>query len=69
MSCTIWEEAEIKKADLTVLDVAAAIIAKVDVMPESTDYLCGGNKNKSTTKIIPFQFKVEMFEHVTSQID
>jgi len=43
VSCTIWEEAEIKKADLTVLDVAAAIIAKVDVMPESTDYLCGGN--------------------------
>ena len=31
-----------KKADLSVLDVAAAIIAKVDVMPESTDYLCGG---------------------------
>lgn len=33
-----------KKADLSVLDVAAAIIAKVDVMPESTDYLCGGKK-------------------------
>lgn len=31
-----------KKVDLSVLDVAAAIIAKVDVMPESTDYLCGG---------------------------
>ena len=42
VSCTIWEGFEVKKADLSVLDVAAAIIAKVDVMPESTDYLCGG---------------------------
>jgi len=42
VSCTVWEGLEVKKADLSVLDVAAAIIAKVDVMPESTDYLCGG---------------------------
>jgi hypothetical protein len=44
VSCTIWEGLEVKKADLSVLDVAAAIIAKVDVMPESTDYLCGGKR-------------------------
>lgn len=43
VSCTVWEGLEVKKADLSVLDVAAAIIAKVDVMPESTDYLFGGN--------------------------
>lgn len=42
VSCTVWEGFEVKKTDLSVLDVAAAIIAKVDVMPESTDYLCGG---------------------------
>ena len=44
MSCTVWEGLEVKKVDLSVIDVAAAIIAKVDVMPESTDYLCGGKR-------------------------
>jgi hypothetical protein len=44
VSCTVWEGVEVKKVDLSVLDVAAAIIAKVDVMPESTDYLCGGKR-------------------------
>jgi len=58
VSCTIWEEAEIKKADLTVLDVAAAIIAKVDVMPESTDYLCGGLIMAVIFALLPIVYRI-----------
>jgi len=58
VSCTIWEQAEIKKADLTVLDVAAAIIAKVDVMPESTDYLCGGLIMAIIFALLPIVYRI-----------
>jgi hypothetical protein len=42
---------DVKKADLSVLDVAAAIIAKVDVIPESTDYLFGGRNNSAIIEV------------------
>ena len=57
VSCTVWEGMDVKKADLSVLDVAAAIIAKVDVIPESTDYLFGGENNSA---IFYFQKKSRM---------
>ena len=67
VSCTVWEGMDVKKADLSVLDVAAAIIAKVDVIPESTDYLFGGENNSA---IFYFQKKIEndnfLFEFFTS---
>ncbi|XP_044761757.1 protein phtf isoform X2 [Coccinella septempunctata] len=38
VSCTVWERREIKKADLSMLDISSAIIARVESMPESMDY-------------------------------
>lgn len=38
VTCTVWERREIKKADLSMLDISSAIIARVESMPESMDY-------------------------------
>lgn len=42
VSCTMWESRDVKKADLSVLDISSAIIAKVESMPESLDYFYMG---------------------------
>ncbi|CAG2054021.1 unnamed protein product, partial [Timema podura] len=42
VSCTIWETRDVKKADLSVLDISSAIIARVESMPEHMDYFYGG---------------------------
>ncbi|GLV45397.1 phtf [Carabus blaptoides fortunei] len=42
VSCTIWENRDIKKADLSVLDISSAIIARVESMPETPDYIYSG---------------------------
>lgn len=42
VSCTIWEHRDIKKADLSVLDISSAIIARVETMPETPDYFYTG---------------------------
>ena len=58
VSCTVWEGSEVKKADLTVLDVAAAIIAKVGVMLESTDYLFGGLIMAALFALLPIVYRI-----------
>nr|CAD7572048.1 unnamed protein product [Timema californicum] len=45
VSCTIWETRDVKKADLSVLDISSAIIARVESMPEHMDYFYGGKEN------------------------
>ncbi|XP_029169459.1 putative homeodomain transcription factor [Nylanderia fulva] len=42
VSCTIWTRRDIKKAELSVLDISSAIIARVESMPESMNYFYGG---------------------------
>ena len=42
VSCTIWTRRDIKKAELSVLDISSAIIARVESMPEGMDYFYGG---------------------------
>lgn len=42
VSCTLWEKREVKKAELSVLDISSAIIARVEGMPENFDYFYGG---------------------------
>ncbi|XP_047108069.1 protein PHTF1 isoform X1 [Schistocerca piceifrons] len=42
VSCTIWENHDVKKADLSVLDISSAIIARVETMPENMDYFYAG---------------------------
>lgn len=38
VSCTMWESRDVKKADLSVLDISSAIIARVEAMPENMEY-------------------------------
>ncbi|XP_033360977.1 putative homeodomain transcription factor isoform X2 [Bombus vosnesenskii] len=42
VSCTIWTRRDIKKAELSVLDISSAIIARVESMPENMNYFYGG---------------------------
>ncbi|KYM79292.1 Putative homeodomain transcription factor [Atta colombica] len=42
VSCTIWTRRDIKKAELSVLDISSAIIARVESMPEGMNYFYGG---------------------------
>nr|CAH7750437.1 unnamed protein product [Callosobruchus chinensis] len=42
VSCIIWECDEIKKADLSMLDISSTIIGKVESMPECLDYFYVG---------------------------
>ncbi|EZA58100.1 hypothetical protein DMN91_006406 [Ooceraea biroi] len=42
VSCTIWTRRDIKKAELSVLDISSAIIARVESMPESMNYFYSG---------------------------
>jgi hypothetical protein len=42
VSCTVWESRDVKKADLSVLDISSVIIARVESMPENMDYFYVG---------------------------
>lgn len=39
VSCKIWEGVEVKKVDLSVLDISSAVISKVDSLQHTTHYL------------------------------
>ncbi|XP_023018004.2 putative homeodomain transcription factor [Leptinotarsa decemlineata] len=53
VSCIIWERNEIKKADLSMLDISSAIICKVDSMPESMDYFYFGIVLSTAIALLP----------------
>jgi hypothetical protein len=38
----MWESRDVKKADLSVLDISSAIIGRVESMPENMDYFYVG---------------------------
>ncbi|XP_055919585.1 protein phtf [Eupeodes corollae] len=42
ISCTIWENRDIKKAQMSVLDISSCIIERVEAMPETCDYIYFG---------------------------
>ncbi|XP_051160656.1 protein phtf [Leptopilina boulardi] len=42
VSCTIWTRRDIKKAELSVLDISSAIIERAESTTESMDYFYGG---------------------------
>lgn len=42
ISCTIWEHRDIKKAQMSVLDISSCIIERVEAMPETCDYIYFG---------------------------
>uniref|UniRef100_W8ARE5 Putative homeodomain transcription factor n=1 Tax=Ceratitis capitata TaxID=7213 RepID=W8ARE5_CERCA len=39
ISCTVWEQREIKKAQMSVLEISSCIIERVESMPETNDYI------------------------------
>lgn len=39
VKCTLWSKHEAKKADFSVLDISMAIIQRVDLIPETCDYV------------------------------
>lgn len=53
VSCTVWENREAKKADLSVLDISSAIIARVESMPDNMDYFYGGIAMGGLLAILP----------------
>nr|XP_012150395.1 PREDICTED: putative homeodomain transcription factor isoform X3 [Megachile rotundata] len=53
VSCTIWTRRDIKKAELSVLDISSAIIARVESMPESMNYFYGGLLLSVVLSLIP----------------
>ncbi|KAG8035490.1 hypothetical protein G9C98_006936 [Cotesia typhae] len=53
VTCTLWTRREIKKAELSVLDISSAIIARAESMPESLDYFYGGLVLSIILAVIP----------------
>ncbi|XP_017761754.1 PREDICTED: putative homeodomain transcription factor [Eufriesea mexicana] len=53
VSCTIWTRRDIKKAELSVMDISSAIIARVESMPESMNYFYGGLMLSVVLSLIP----------------
>ncbi|XP_076160025.1 protein phtf-like isoform X2 [Ptiloglossa arizonensis] len=53
VSCAIWTRRDIKKAELSVLDISSAIIARVESMPESMNYFYGGLMLSVVLSLIP----------------
>lgn len=42
VSCTVWSKHEAKKAEMSVLDISLAIIKRVELIPETSDYIIIG---------------------------
>lgn len=48
----MWEKKEVKKANLSVLDISSAIIARVEAMPENVDYFYFGKEYSLSLKLL-----------------
>lgn len=53
VSCTIWDEREAKKAEMSVLDISSAIIERVEAMPETCDYVYIGVVFSIVLSLVP----------------
>lgn len=53
VSCTIWDRKEIKKADLSVVEISSVIIARVETMPGNTDCFYVGMFITTIISILP----------------
>lgn len=59
VSCTIWENGECKKVDLSVMDIASAIVHKVDCMIHSREYVLLGLVLTGVTATLPLLFRLQ----------
>lgn len=53
ISCTVWEQREIKKAQMSVLEISSCIIERVESMPETNDYIYIGLSFSFILSLIP----------------
>ncbi|KAJ8676448.1 hypothetical protein QAD02_012235 [Eretmocerus hayati] len=74
VSCTIWTSRDAKKAELSVLDISSAIIARVEAMPETMDYFYAGLLLSLILSLVPslrrisHHYSVEPANNTTSTI-
>ncbi|XP_070378437.1 protein PHTF2 isoform X1 [Dermacentor albipictus] len=59
VSCTIWENGECKKVDLSVMDIASAIVHKVDCLIHSGEYVLLGLMLTAVTATLPLLFRLQ----------
>ena len=69
VSCLIWEGDEVKKVDLTVLDVGWTIIKRVDRIPETADYMKLGVALSTLLLLMPCAFRVFHSQEVLLALD
>ena len=62
----IWEGEDLKKVDLTVLDISWSIIQKVDKIPETCDYLVLGVAFSVLMACLPVLFRAY---HAKAHVD
>ncbi|XP_075147407.1 protein phtf-like [Haematobia irritans] len=53
ISCTVWDHREIKKAQMSVLEISSSIIENVELMPETNDYIYIGILFSFILSLIP----------------
>ncbi|XP_042229127.1 protein PHTF2-like isoform X2 [Homarus americanus] len=59
VSCKIWEGVEVKKVDLSVLDISSAVISKVDSLQHTTHYLQFGLTMATLIALVPSIYRVD----------
>ncbi|XP_050720018.1 protein phtf-like isoform X4 [Eriocheir sinensis] len=65
VSCKIWEGVEVKKVDLSVLDISSAVISKVDSLHHTTYYLQFGLTMAIVIALVPSLCRLEYGALVT----
>uniref|UniRef100_A0A8D8UIJ2 Homeodomain transcription factor n=1 Tax=Cacopsylla melanoneura TaxID=428564 RepID=A0A8D8UIJ2_9HEMI len=53
VSCTMWEKKDVKKADLSVLDISSAIIGRAEQIPDNMDYFYTGMIMSTLLSLLP----------------
>ncbi|KAK3865717.1 hypothetical protein Pcinc_028703 [Petrolisthes cinctipes] len=59
VSCKIWEGVEVKKVDLSVLDISSAVFSKVDSLQHTTHYLQFGLTMATVIALVPSIYRVD----------
>lgn len=53
VNCTIWDGRELKKAEMSVLDISSAIIKRVEAIPDTCDYIYIGVVFSLVLSLVP----------------
>lgn len=53
VNCTLWDGREVKKTEMSVLDISSAIIKRVEAIPETCDYVYIGLVFSLVLSLVP----------------